>query len=91
MTFRLIARLGLTASIGTVTLIALNTCLYVCGKFNYTNTITSRKKIAIGTVWVITGVISGMIFVPDTIFDPLVWPVISFPCYAAVLYQVYLH
>ena len=90
-TYRLIGRLCIFASTGTVTLIALNTCLYVCGKFNYTNTITTRKKIAIVTVWVIAGVINGMIFVPDTIFDPLVLPVISFPCYATVLYQVHLH
>jgi len=91
LTFRLIANLGLTASVGTVTLIALNTCLYVCGKFNYTNTITSRKKMAIMIVWVIAGVMCGMVFVPDTIFAPLVWTVISFPCYATVLYQVHLH
>ena len=44
LTFLVFARLGIFASTGTVTLIALNTCLYVCGKFNYTNTITSRKK-----------------------------------------------
>ena len=91
LTFRLIANLGLTASVGTVTLIALNTCLYVCGKFNYTNTITSRKKMAIVAVWLIAGVMCGMIFVPDAIFAPLVWTVISFPCYATVLYQVHLH
>ena len=91
LTFRLIANLGLTASVGTVTLIALNTCLYVCGKFNYTNTITSRKKMAIVVVWLIAGVMCGMIFVPDSIFAPLVWSVIPFPCYATVLYQVHLH
>ena len=91
LTFRLTANLGLYASAGTVTLIALNTCLYVCGKFNYTNTITSRKKMAIVVVWLIAGVMCGMIFLPDSIFAPLVWTVISFPCYATVLYQVHLH
>ena len=91
LTFRLVGNLGLTASVVTVTLIALNTCLYVCGKLNYTNTITSRKKMAIVAVWLIAGVICGMIFVPDAIFVPLVWSVISFPCYATVLYQVHLH
>ncbi|XP_029204631.2 beta-2 adrenergic receptor-like [Acropora millepora] len=91
LTFRLIGNLGLTASVGTVTLIALNTCLYVCGKFNYTNTITSRKKMAIVIVWVLAGVMCGMMFVPGTIFNPLLWTVISFPCYATVLYQVHLH
>ncbi|XP_015765056.1 PREDICTED: uncharacterized protein LOC107343968 [Acropora digitifera] len=91
LTFRLVGNLGLTASVVTVTLIALNTCLYVCGKLNYTNTITSRKKMAIVAVWLIAGVICGMIFVPDAIFAPLVCTVISFPCYATVLYQVHLH
>ena len=91
LTFRVIANLGSTASVGTVTLIALNTSLYVCGKFNYTNTITSRKKMAIVAVWLIAGVMCGMIFLPDSIFAPLVWTVISFPCYATVLYQVHLH
>ena len=91
LTFRVFARLGIFASTGTVTLIALNTCLYVCGKFNYTNTITSRKKMAIVAVWLIAGVMCGMIFVPDSIFAPLVWSVISFPCYVTVLYQVHLH
>ncbi|XP_044168550.1 uncharacterized protein LOC122952803 [Acropora millepora] len=90
-TFRVIANFGLTASVGTVALIALNTCLYVCGKFNYTNTITSRKKMAIVVVWLMAGVMCGMIFVPDSIFAPLVWTVIPFPCYATVLYQVHLH
>ncbi|XP_067052045.1 melanocortin receptor 4-like [Acropora muricata] len=91
LTFRVIANLATTASLGTVTLIALNTCLYVCGKFNYTNTITSRKKMAIVAVWVFAGVMCGMIFVPDAIFATLLWIVISFPCYATVLYQVHLH
>ena len=91
LTFRVFARLGIFASTGTVTLIALNTCLYVCGKFNYTNTITSRKKMAIVAVWVFAGVMCGMQFVPDSIFAPLVWSVISFPCYATVLYQVHVH
>ncbi|XP_044168535.1 uncharacterized protein LOC122952791 [Acropora millepora] len=91
LTFRLTANLGLTASAGTVTLIALNTCLYVCGKFNYTNIITSRKKMAIVAVWVFAGVMCSMIFVPDTIFATLLWIVISFPCYATVLFQVHLH
>ena len=91
LTFRLVGNFAITASTGTVTLIALNTCLYVCGKFNYTNTITSRKKMAIVAVWLIAGVMCGMIFVPDAIFAPLVWTVISFPCYATVLYQVHLH
>ena len=90
-TYRLIGRLCIFASTGTVTLIALNTCLYVCGKFNYTNTITSRKKMAIVAVWVLAGVLCGMIFVPDTTLAPLAWTVISFPCYATVLYQVHLH
>ena len=90
-TFRVIANFGLTASVGTVTLIALNTCLYVCGKFNYTNTITSRKKMAIVAVWLIAGLMCGMVFVPDSIFAPLVWSVIPFPCYATVLYEVHLH
>ena len=91
LTFLVFARLGIFASTGTVTLIALNTCLYVCGKFNYTNTITSRKKMAIVVVWLIAGVMCGMIFVPDSIFVSLVWSVISFPCYATVLYQAHLH
>ena len=91
LTFRLFANLGLTASAGTATLIALNTCLYVCGKFNYTNTITSRKKMAIVAVWLIAGVICGMTFFSDVTFATLLWTVISFPCYATVLYQVHLH
>ena len=91
LTFRLIGNLSITASAGTVTLIALNTCLYVCGKFNYTNTITSRKKMAIVAVWVVAGVICGMTFFSDTISAILLWTVISFPCYATVLYQVHLH
>ena len=91
LTFRVIANLATTASLGTVTLIALNTCLYVCGKFNYTNTITSRKKMAIVAVWVFAGVMCGTIFFPDAIFATLLWIVISFPCYATVLYQVHLH
>ena len=91
LTFRVFGRLGVFASTGTVTLIALNTCLYVCGKFNYTNTITSRKKTAIVAVWLIAGVICGMTFFSDVIFATLLWTVISFPCYATVLYQVHLH
>ena len=91
LTFRLIANFAATASTGTVTLIALNTCLYVCGKFNYTNTITSRKKMAIVVVWLIAGAICGMTFFPDVIAPTLLWIVISFPCYATVLYQVHLH
>ena len=90
-TYRLIGRLCIFASTGTVTLIALNTSLYVCGKFNYTNTITSRKKMAIVAVWVVAGVICGMTFFSDTISAILLWTVISFPCYATVLYQVHLH
>ena len=91
LTFRLIANFAATASTGTVTLIALNTCLYVCGKFNYTNTITSRKKMAIVVVWLIAGAMCGMTFFPDVIAPTLLWIVISFPCYATVLYQVHLH
>ena len=91
LAFRLIGNLGLTASVGTVTLIALNTCLYVCGKFNYTNTITSRKKMAIVVVWLIAGVICCVTFFSDVTFSTLLWIVISFPCYATVLYQVHLH
>ena len=90
-TFRIVGNLGLTASVGTVTLIALNTCLYVCGKFNYTNTITSRKKMAIVAVWLIAGTICGMTFFSDVKFAILLCTVISFPCYATVLYQVHLH
>ncbi|XP_044168556.1 alpha-2A adrenergic receptor-like [Acropora millepora] len=90
-TFRVIANFGLTASVGTVALIALNTCLYVCGKFNYTNTITSRKKMAIVVVWLIAGVICCVTFFSDLTFSTLLWIVISFPCYATVLYQVHLH
>ena len=90
-TYRLIGRLGIFASTGTATLIALNTCLYVCGKLNYTNTMTSRKKMAIVAVWVLAGVICGMTFFSDTISATLLWTVISFPCYATVLYQVHLN
>jgi len=43
-----------------VALIALNTCLYVSGKFNYTNIITTRKKIALVMVWVISIVMCGL-------------------------------
>ncbi|XP_067052067.1 thyrotropin-releasing hormone receptor-like [Acropora muricata] len=91
LAFRLIANFAATASTGTVTLIALNTCLYVCGKFNYTNTITSRKKMAIVVVWLIAGVICCVTFFSDVTFSTLLWIVISFPCYATVLYQVHLH
>ena len=91
LTFRLIGNLAISASMATVTLIALDRCLYVCGKFNYTNTMTLRKKMALVTVWVISGVMCGMTFVPDTKFIPLLWTVISFPCYATVLYQFYLN
>ena len=91
LTFRLVGNLGLYASMGTVTLIALNTCLYVCGKFNYTNIMTSRKKMALVTVWVISGVRCGMTLVPDTIYAKLLWIVICFPCYVTVFYQFYLH
>ena len=91
LTFRLIANFALSASMGTVTLIAINTCLYVCGKFNYTNTITSGKKMALVTVWVISGVMCGITFVPDTNYTKLLCIVICFPCYVTVLYQFYLH
>ena len=47
LTFRLITNLALFASVGTVTLIGLDRWLYICGKFNYTNTITWRKKMAL--------------------------------------------
>ena len=91
LTFRLIANFAVSASMGTVTLIALNTCLYVCGKFNYTNTISSGKKMALVTVWVISGVKGGMTFIPDTNYAHSLCIVISFPCYVTVFYQFYLH
>ena len=91
LTFRLIGNFAVCASMGTVTLIAVNTCLYVCGKFNYTNTITSRKKMALVTVWVISGAMCGITLVPDTNYTKLLWIVISFSCYVTVFYQFYLH
>ena len=60
LTFRIVGRFASYASHGTVTLIALDRCIYVCGKFNYTNTITSRKKMAIVIVWVMAGVLCGI-------------------------------
>ena len=46
---------------------------------------------AIVAVWLIAGVMCGMTFFSDVIFATSLWTVISFPCYATVLYQVHVH
>ena len=87
LTFRLIGNVASFASMATVTLIGLDTYLYTCGKFNYTNTITSRKKMALVFVWIMAGVIGGMALVPYTKYVTFTWTVISFFSYATVYYQ----
>ena len=92
LTFRLITNLALFASVGTVTLIGLDRWLYICGKFNYANTITWRKKMALVIVWVMAGVMCGMIFVPDTKLIEFPSTVIFFFLSSATVYhQFYLH
>ena len=89
LTFRLITNLALYASVGTVTLIGLDRCLYICGQFDYSNTMTSRKKMTLVLVWVMAGVMCGFItFVPE--YMTFSWVVISFLFYATVYYQISL-
>ena len=89
LTFRLIANFGSFASEATVALIALNTCLFVCGKFNYTNTITTRKKIALVIVWVMAIVMCCLrTFGSYTEFIDCSWIAISFVSYATIYHQI---
>lgn len=89
LTFGLIANFASFASEATVALIALNTCLYVSGKFNYTNIITTRKKIALVMVWVMAIVMCGLrTFSSYTEFVGCSWIVISFLSYAIIYHQI---
>ena len=92
LTFRIVGNFALYASHGTVTLIALARCIYVYGKFNYTNTITSRKKMAILIVWVMAGVMRGIQFGLDTKYMSSRLPLVvtSFLSYATVYHQISL-
>ena len=89
LTFGLIANFASFASEATVALIALNTCLYVSGKFNYTNIITTRKKIALVMVWVMAIVMCVLrTFSSYTEFVGCSWIVISFLSYAIIYHQI---
>ncbi|XP_044168562.1 uncharacterized protein LOC122952813 [Acropora millepora] len=92
LTFRIVATFASYASHGTVTLIALDRCIYVCGKFNYTNTITSRKKMAIVIVWVMAGVLCGIKLGLDIKYLSLRFPLVvtSFLSYATVYHHISL-
>ena len=92
LTFRIVGNFASNASHGTVTLIALDRCIYVCGKFNYTNTITSRKKMAIVIVWVMAGVMCGIKLGLDMKYMSLRFPLVvtSFLSYATVYHQISL-
>ena len=92
LTFRIVGNFAFYASHGTVTLIALARCIYVYGKFSYTNTITSRNKMAILIVWVMAGVMRGIQFGLDTKYMSLRLPLVvtSFLSYATVYHQISL-
>ena len=91
LTFRLITNLALNASGGTVMLIGLDRCLYICGKFNYTNTITLKKKMVLVIVWVMADIRGGfMTFVSSMEFIDWSYLVVSILSYATVYHQISL-
>ncbi|XP_068683745.1 G-protein coupled receptor 83-like [Montipora foliosa] len=90
LTFRLVGNEALYGSLLTIVLIAFDRCLVVNGKFNYKNSMTARKKIALALVWAMSSVRAISVHFPDiatklNLTAPLF--LICCPCYAFVYYQ----
>ena len=92
-TFRLVANVALVALQLTLVLIALDRCLLVSGKFNYRNTMTERKKVALIIVWFLACLHSA---IRDTVFEHISLVlnavlVVFYGSYAFIFYKVYKH
>ena len=94
--FRVVGNVSFYVSLLTLTVIALDRCLFVVAKFNYKNTMTVGKKIVLAIIWVFSEVFCGMRLTMDKkLTSNLALAVIGLcystvlVCYAVVYFKVF--
>lgn len=83
--FRIVGNVSFYVSLLTLTIIALDRCLFMVAKFSYKNSMTVGKKIAQAIIWAFSGVFCGMRLVMDKKLTSNLALAVLGLCYSTVL------